>query len=208
MKTFWLKKNALGNLIILFNGWGADRETFSDLNSVKYDVLSIFDYENENLEKIDISNYSKIFLLAHSMGVFMASKILDENIKFERKIAINGTLCPINDTFGIKQKVWNLTKNNFNTASYEAFNLRAGSKYFSLKNPQKLKEELFNIENYKPKNLIKYDFAYISKEDKIFPFKNQIAFWENENCPYKIINGAHFPNFTSFDEIFTGAKDV
>lgn len=209
MKTY-LKNNGSKNLIVFFCGWALDEKPFALLQSKDFDVLFVFDYSDLKLN-FDFSKYEKKILIAFSYGVFIASicKLPD----FDFKIAINGTLKPINKDFGIAPKIFDLTLNSINEESMQKFYSRMFDndfdyKYFTENLPQReaesCKTELLNIKKYY-ENSNNIDFSYdkvlISDGDKIVSVKSQLNFWQDVSV--KNINAGHFIfyKFKSFDEI-------
>ncbi|EAJ8996606.1 DUF452 family protein, partial [Campylobacter lari] len=116
MKTYFLHKNEnSSNLILFFSGFCSHFSHFSHLKSDE-NVLMVYDYSDFNFD-IDLTKFKNITLIAWSMGVCVASKIL-KDIKFDKKIAINGTNLPINDEFGIKEAIFRLTMKKFDLENF------------------------------------------------------------------------------------------
>lgn len=209
MKTY-LRDNASKNLIVFFCGWAMDEKPFKKLQVNDFDVLFVFDYSDLTLD-FDFSKYEKKVLLAFSYGVFITSII--ELPDFDLKIAINGTLKPIDKDFGIATKIFDLTLNSITEESMRKFYSRMFDREedynFFLENlPQRdakgCKKELAKIkeyyENYKD-NEFSYDKVIISDDDKIIPTKSQLNFWQGVGI--KNVNSNHFLfyKFKSFNEI-------
>lgn len=213
----------LNSLIIFFCGWALDYHCFSFLES-DMDILFVYNYRDFNLE-FDFSKYKKIFLIAYSYGVYVSSKVVCCLPKIDYSIAINGTLRPIDKHFGISEKVFNLTCDNLDLMTInkfygKLFNNQEDFFYFSnnfkpLLPIQDNKESLINIKNNflsSDNNSLsskvvefKYDKAIISENDRIFPFKSQLNFWNNYNLSDRteVYKFPHFPffQFRTFREI-------
>lgn len=221
MQYSWLTKNLNNkNLIIFFAGWSFDSTPFEFLTSENNDIIVFYDYSNFDKKDlaIDFQTYENIYLVAWSMGVYVAEILSPQLPNFNKKIAINGTSKPIDNVFGIPEKTFALTlkfvdsglKGKFyQNIFYEQENYE---KY--LKNPvtrsiENRAIELENLNNYikqKPssqENSNFYDIAYVSKFDKIIPPKNQINFWEKSGCAIINLETGHFPfyMFNSWSEI-------
>lgn len=220
MKYHWLNRQNNTELIVFFAGWSFDEKPFEFLDCGGADVLFVYDY-NEIcvLGKEIFAKYTKKTLLTWSMGVFAAYLLKDEFKDFDKKIAINGTPFPVDDTFGIPQKPFLLTLRHAKTGlegkfyekifekeeEFEQYSKTPVSR--SIENRveelkslyEKIKSTKFDYEKF-------YDFSLISANDKIIPTKNQINFWQN-CAPYKILESGHFPfyNFKSWDEIINYA---
>lgn len=209
MKQFFLDKSS-DELIVFFCGWGMDERPFSFFKTNR-DVLFLYDYENIDID-FDFSKYSKKYLVAFSYGVFMSA--LCNLPDFDLKIAINGTLKPIDKEYGIPQKIFELTLNNMTLETAVKFrrslflseedfqkfnkNLPVRSLESSLHELDCIKKAAFDSKNL----TMDFDKIIVSKFDKIFPTKNQLNFWgEDKNIIQ--INAGHFLfyNFESFEDI-------
>ncbi len=201
MKLCVLNKQNNPDLIVFFSGWGTDKSIFRSVEADNYDIIMFFDYREFSMPDFDFSGYKNIYLIAWSMGVLM-SQILKLN--YAKKIAINGTSLPVNDNFGIPEKIYDLTINNFNDTTKRKFAQKIGMNSELTRTNEELKEELIKIKefqksaDYKPLN---FDKAIISTEDKIFPYKNQKAFWQNQNVEIKELKANHYIKFNSWSEV-------
>lgn len=219
MKNFWLNRQNNKNLIVFFAGWSFDENPFKFLNCEGFDVLIVYDYnEIQNLDIIkDLSStYEQKILITWSMGVFVAYLLKDLFVDFDYKIAINGTVTPVDNEFGIPVKMFELTlkhaavglggkfyKNVFKTE--EEYN-----KYMqnpvqrSIENRVSELEKLYNlIKNTKINYEKFYDIALVSEFDKIIPPANQKSSHNKNNTEIKVLEYGHSPffNFTSWKEI-------
>lgn len=203
MKYKWLNKKNNSNLIVFFNGWGMDETVVSHLKFSSYDILMFYDYNDLNCDFDFISTdvYKEKYLVAWSMGVMCATLFAD--INYNKKIAINGTLKPIDDNFGIPKRIYDLTLRNFSPEGSKKFikNMFEGDVYIPVINREfdNQKSELFALKEYESNESFSYDKIIISKNDKIIPSKNQSKFWGIEPN----IDGGHAPfiNFNSWDEL-------
>ena len=164
-----------------------------------------YDYNTLDTDFIfeSLNTYPEKVLIAWSMGVMIGSclapslaLILGEGTK----IAINGTLKPIDVKFGIHPKIYDLTIKGFNDKGRERFI----KSMFDTKNEltldhnplpkeRQIKEqltELISLKNYKSDYSFKYNKILISDNDKIIPTKSQVAYWRIEpnfkggHCPF------------------------
>ena len=100
MKHRLIKGNNAKELIIFFSGWGTDERIFSniELYNNNYDICLVWDYNDPITELLFTSDYTKINIIAWSLGVWSASEFIKNNsIKINKTVAINGTLLPISD---------------------------------------------------------------------------------------------------------------
>lgn len=214
MKLF-LRNNNSKNLTIFFCGWGMDENPFSILKS-SCDVLFVYDYENPNFPEFNFSKYEKINLLAFSYGVYASSIAkLPSDLNIEKKVAINGTLIPVNDTYGVPLRQFELTeKMDSQTVVKFRERLFGGEKakeHFELfeqnltqRSAKSCTDELVGMKKYVPlfSALDKdFDKVYVAKYDRCVPTRNQINFWQNlKNKTIIELECGHFP-FYNYDNI-------
>ena len=213
MQYYWLNRQNNDKLTVFFAGWSFDYLPFEFLKCENNDVVIIYDYNNlDNLPNFD--TYKSKQLITWSMGVLVAYLLKDKLPDFNKKIAINGTVYPIDDKFGIPQKTFDLTLKYAETGLQGKFykNVFNNDESFEryLKNPierplQNRIDELTVLNALVKKNKTKYDGKYYDKAivslyDKIIPAKNQLAFW---NDRAEKIESGHFPfyNYDSWNEI-------
>ncbi|EAL9645331.1 DUF452 family protein, partial [Campylobacter jejuni] len=157
---------------------------FSHLKSDK-NVILFYDYENFDLN-FDFKAFDELFLIAFSMGVCVANRLLKE-LNFKQKIAINGTNLGIDKSKGIHPTIFKKTLQNFKLEHFKEtlFKERKSlAKDFIFKDEKALKielEKLFDFALTKQEENLLWDKVYSSKEDEIFPpnalknsFKNLI----------------------------------
>jgi len=214
MKHKFLHKNNNTNLILFFNGWGMDESIVSHLNSEDFDVC-IFQHYDSNFElDLEFGLYENIYLIAFSMGVWAAANALQKKSqKFDAKIAINGTMLPINDENGIPVSIFKGTIDHFSERNKHKFDRRMMDSKENFENFKRLKSERTLEDQLEELKLIyqealaseldfSYDKAIIGEQDLIFPTKNQMYFWNNK-APIQTFDSAHFPffKFKSWAEI-------
>lgn len=211
MKFCWLSQNNSSNLIVFFAGWSFDETPFKTLKCDGFDVLFVYDYneisELEILKNIS-EKYEHKILICWSMGVFVAASLRKYFENFDKKFAINGTVTPVDNEFGIPVKMFELTLKHASVG--------LGGKFY--KNVYKTEEELEKYSQNPVKRTIEdrvselenlyefikshevngenfYDFAVVSEFDKIIPPKNQIASHTKFDVPIKTIECGHSPFF-------------
>lgn len=215
MKYTWLNKSNNKDLVIFFAGWSFDAEPFRFLAADEVDVVVIYDYRDLAFD-LDFSGYEKYYLLAWSMGVYIAPILRNILPAFEAAVALNGTPMPIDNEFGIPVRTFDLT------LKYAAEGLKGKfyqnvffddvqvEKYWA--NPVKRTiddrvEELQALKSWiydKPVNAAGfYQKAFVSEHDKIIPPKNQHNAWQKLGVSVTPLPDGHFPfyNFKSWKEI-------
>lgn len=193
MKYKWLNKKTNQNLIVFFNGWGMDESVVKHLGFEEYDVLMFYDYNNleTDFDFQELNNYKTRYLIAWSMGVMTAALF---DIKYDSKTAVNGTLKPIDNSFGIPERIYDLTLKGFNEKGAKRFIQSMFEGECKLpevsRDLENQKSELFALKTYCANPDFKYSKVFISNNDKIIPTKNQTAFWGIEpnlksgHCPF------------------------
>ena len=191
MKYKWLNKENNKKLIIFFNVWGMDECVVEHLEPGDYDVIMLYDYNSLEFDFSFVQKYSEKYLIAWSMGVMCASNF---DIEYNSSTAINGTLKPIDNSFGIPERIYDLTLNNLSPASSKKFirNMFKEAVEFPKINREfdNIKKELEALRMYNANLNFKYNRVIISNEDKIIPTKNQLAFWnvlpnvDSGHCPF------------------------
>lgn len=221
MKTQWLKQNNRENVILFFSGWGMDEMPFNHINAINYDVLIFHSYECFNITQqqiSEISQYKNISVIGWSMGVWAAENILSKiPCKVNTGVAINGTLTPIDENYGVSPYWFAKTIENLSEESMRKFYLRMCRKkdvlkYFLQVKPKRelrsLKDELSllyctakNISCVK--NTI-FSQAIISESDYVVPTKSQKLSWDKEGIDISYTDEPHylFAEYVSWDQFF------
>ncbi|MCP4338904.1 MAG: DUF452 family protein [Desulfobulbaceae bacterium] len=206
MEASWLHNCGRKKLIIFCNGWGMDGFPFQSLMSVEYDVYMLYDYRQIDIyPDIDavLKMYEEVHLVSWSMGVWVGQKLFTgKQHLFGRTIAINGTLCPIDDSFGIPVQIFNGTLADFGEAARLKFYKRMcrekeNLKLFLAQQPQRSfkdqGEELAALKKSVDCIPVKesiYKEIIISDCDLIVPSVNQINYWQGRLV--RPVSGFHF----------------
>ncbi len=183
-----------------------DEHAVSHLNPNTYDVCMIYDYNPIQQIPDIFDSYEKLYLVAWSLGVYAAEITLHNSaLQFEKKIAINGTGKPIDDAYGIPEKIFTATLTTWNEKNRERFNIRmcGGHTHYSqikhhmsLRSIENQHDELKHIyETYTHKNaqtLFVWDTAIIGTNDLIFSKENQENYWSKQ-VNSLILPFSHFP---------------
>lgn len=211
MKYHWLSERREERLLIFCNGWGMDEKPFAELATAGLSVLvlSNFTYLSSRDRDVvlslikDFERYTERFLLAWSMGVWVAQKLFvgHENL-FHKTIAVNGTLCPISEQYGIPRELFRSTARGWSETSRQKFYRRmCGEKQLTeqfLKNePERSvsdqqEELIWYLEQVDclPEEERLFNEVWVSDNDRVMPTKSQLSYWGSE---VKMLNGGHFP---------------
>ncbi len=218
MKQTFITNSNHSDLLLIFSGWGTHAGLFSSFAIEEADICVCYDYRNDSFDSSPFLNYKHITVIGWSFGVWMAAYTLSKTkLKIDRSIAINGTMCPIDDLYGIPQTIFHSTLHSLTDASFSKFQRRicgSTNRYdkfkclLSERNIQEIIDELIALQRKVDiTNDISFlwDMAYIADKDLIFTADRQEAFW-NEYKPLKIrkIHDSHLPDFKSiFDELYS-----
>lgn len=188
MRYKWLNKKSNERLIVFFNGWGMDESVVSHLEPENYDIVMIYDYNELDFDWSEIEAYKEKYLVAWSMGVMIATNFDKGYIS---KTAVNGTLKPIDNEFGIPTRIYDLTIKHLNPAKFMQNMFQVGETLPNVgREFENQKSELSAIKGYSANEAFKYDRVILSSEDKIIPTANQVKFWgiepnfESGHCPF------------------------
>ena len=182
--------NRSRKVILFFADWGMDHQPFGHLQGDDYDIVILYNYTTLESRLLEvIKNYRQINIIALGAGVWAASatfgqiyhslttsgsftsgsspagtsnrfRIIRLLKKIGRAIAIDGTLCPVSNIWGIPQEIFNIMAEGPGEMSRE---LRAFR------------------DNYLFSNAILWNKAIISKNNPIIHAENQTRFWDEYN---------------------------
>jgi len=173
-------------LILIFAGWSTSADFYKDVAVDGYDVMVASDYSDMDFPKDMLRGYSIVCLFAWSLGVFAASR----SLPFERialAVAVNGTERHVDDSYGIQERIFKGTADGLNERNLMKFRRRmSGQDYdrikerFSEDSADILSKQLLYIgeQSGESDKRGRWDCAYISTEDAIFPHDNQLSFWQ------------------------------
>lgn len=191
MKFQWLKQQASNqNVIVIFSGWAFTAEVFAHLQQINdgYDVLFVSDYRDLNIDLPDLQKYQQRYLLAWSFGVasFGAWRQQQKNMpNFDRMVAINGTMQPIDRLYGIPESVLQKTMNTLSEQSFQVFAKRCFlpkflSEHLVIHVADRVQELQIILQREHP-IISGWDLVWVSTQDKIFPTKNVLRAWQAYN---------------------------
>ena len=216
MQFNWLNRQNNATLILFFNGWGMDANIVKSLSCSGFDLLEINNYSSTAPLPV-LPKYDKTILIAWSLGLVAATQ---SEIKVDLAIAINGTLRPIDETFGIPPAIFQGTIDHWHEHGRNKFNRRmCGDRetlaYFNTNPPCRTvkdqQQELMTIRDTvttqpEPQNI--FDIAIISSDDRIIPPAAQTAYWEGQKTVTIKLDAPHylFNRWNSWKELVDCAK--
>lgn len=121
MEFRWIKQNQAAEAIVVFGGWAVGPEVFWHLDGPQ-DILFASGYSDLNAELPDLSGYDHVSLLAWSFGVAAYGHWQQgRSDPFQRKVAVNGSLKPVNRSAGIPPAVFRKTAESLSLESFQSF---------------------------------------------------------------------------------------
>lgn len=210
MKIIKQQTGHSSSLVLFFSGWAAAPGLFTRLMAEEgTDVMICYDYRDIGFEE-DLSRYKEIRLIAWSMGVRMAELATGGKYTFASATAINGTPCPIDDAYGIPEKIFRGTLDRLDAEGMKRFNRRmcgprqlcAEYEAFPARPLEETREELQQMDalcrregeaaQTSADSSIPWTRAVIGAGDRIFPPANQHAYWDGR-CAVTEIDAPHYP---------------
>lgn len=220
MKYKILHKQSSKRAIVLFAGWAMDERPFKHLKRNGYDIIIVYDYRGDCYDASFLDKYDEICLIAWSYGVAIAGQFILENpqLPFTARIAVNGTLSPVDNEVGIPRKIFDLTLKNLNEKSLEKFYSRmfADEREFKkfmhdkpLRPIKETREELEVFSNLDTDELMPwlFDRILIGRNDAIVPVDAQRNCWAGHKGVVET-DWSHCPPFRELIEEFVRDKEL
>lgn len=203
------------HLIVYFAGWGTPLDAVAHLIlPTNHNLLICYDYQDLKLD-FDFSAYQQIRIVAWSMGVWVAERVLQEGITLQSSTAVNGTGLPCDDSFGIPYAIFKGTLDNLAENTRTKFERRICGDKVSFERYQQFPARPFNeihqeltalfamIGQDRRTDLIRWTNALVGSGDKIFMPANQHRYW-TPRCTVQEIDGGHylFSRFTHWSALW------
>lgn len=183
-----------------------DAAPFRGLTRPGYDIAIVWDYRSLNSVGTLVCGYDEICIVAWSFGVF-ASTLCTSDIEDQvtKRIAVNGTLYPIDDLKGIPTAVFKGTLDGLNERTLYKFYRRMSAsrksfEAFASNMPKRdideLKDELsvfLTLQSTSHSEASRWDAAIIGRHDAIFPAEAQLRAWAG--VPVETTDDGHLPDF-------------
>lgn len=203
MAIVFYRKNS-SNLLVVFNGWAADATMIPPHPQMDMCVLSQW----QNMQEFPTNTweqYEKVIVVGWSFGVVCASEFLEQtDLKnIVRTIAINGSPAFIDDTYGIREEIFEKTLASISAETIEKFmkrlwgsakNYEENQQRQSHRTFQSMKEELLYFSKKEKRNFPSslWDVAIISLKDWIFTPQNLRNYWQTTSA--KVIEWEQVPH--------------
>ncbi len=187
-------------LVLFFLGYAFTPESVAHLSASPYDLSVVYDYRDLDFDKSFLAG-RKIFLIAHSMGVWAANRVL-KDIPLEQAIAVNGTPFGIHERFGISPQAFKNSIEHFDFELFKKWCFLSDASKVNFRFADNPKDELCTLYEASAEPVeqnVAWTKAIVSKKDLVFPPKASECF----KCPVKNISAPHYPffKFRSVEEI-------
>lgn len=197
MRRQWLQRNGAEDLIVVFSGWTLGAAPFAHLSG-SADVLLLSDYRTLDFDVEPLAPYVRRNLIAYSFGVAATGHALaSTELKFDRKVAVCGSLHPSDERFGIPPERVRQTADNLSETSLRQFARRAGSALPEDCDIAALQEELLAVIARGPAPNPGFNRVWLGRNDRIFASENLEAAWREQAERVRWLETGHNP-FTAF----------
>lgn len=223
MKAVWLQRDGRRQALIFFAGWSMDERPFRRLTSSQYDVCVCFDYRDLDMDfhsiQLPLSDlapssastpsqapvpYEAVTVVAWSFGCAVAAQVMArEPWPVRRTLAINGTVTPEDDQFGIPHRWLDATAASLLQGDgWPKFVRRmcldkAARQDFQAHAPQRdlagAVEELQTLRSLKTPAACGFDRALVGTKDRIILPENQQRGWSRFDVPVQSLAAPHYP---------------
>lgn len=208
MRQRFITNDNNSRLILFFAGWGADHDMFRSLRRNGYDIMLVYDYTDSDFDTKILEDYEEIVVIAWSMGVFFADKLLKNHLSslpVTKVVAVNGTLSPIDDLYGIPTDIFLKTMELPDQRALDKFFRRICGGSAAMKellpsapsrDVENLRKELQAIYHHvsecnQTADSSRWDEIIISGIDLIFPPDNMQRAWANDSIRITRLDNAH-----------------
>lgn len=190
-------------LLLFFTGWGMDELVSAHLDDAGWDIWTIYDYSSPVVLPPIPAHYGDIRLIAWSLGVWAAAEASAGLPSLTDAVAINGTLHPLDEQFGIAPAIFQGTIEHWlQPRARERFWQRlSGTTTAEFPHPRRMPDdqqrELQAIATrYLRSPQVRNPFrrAIISENDRIFSAVAQRRAWQHDGIAEVLsLPGAHAP---------------
>lgn len=196
-------------LLLLYAGWAMDSRPFSSLSYPGYDVAVVWDYTDLESPLPISDDYCEICLIAWSYGVYAAAVTLGGfSSRITRRIAVNGTMYPIDGNRGIPENVFDATLNSMDSRNLRKFYRRmfqdkdCFARFWEVSPRRSTDDVVLELKSFghhvrsgsHSGQAFRWDYAIIGRNDAIMPPCNQRAAWEGVTR-VQVTDDAHMVDF-------------
>lgn len=211
MRIEWLAKEGNNRLILIFAGWGTDASFYVGCLHEGWDLAVASGYSDLSFPDDILLPYHSVVVFAWSMGVYAASRVMTSD-RVALAVAVNGTESPADDRSGIPTAIFDGTADSLNERNLMKFRRRmTGKDYDNVRTRlegcvydiEQLRDELRWIRQESSVSYggrLRWQRAYISTGDLIFPPESQRRAWEQNPYSPEIVT-LDAPHYIDLSEI-------
>lgn len=206
MKARWLRNRQAPEVIVIFGGWALGPAVFSHLQTTA-DVLFVEDWRDLEEDLPQLATITNATLVAYSFGVAAAGHWLAAHpFAFRRKIAVSGTLFPVDAARGIPPAQVHATSKALSPATLARFAARAGAEPPSEPDIPALQAELHATEMRGPApacaSAYSFDRIWLGRHDRIFPPANLARAWAGHPVQWLETGHTPFPLWRDWSDLW------
>lgn len=184
-------------LLLVFAGWGMGADAFAGLARSGYDVMVVWDFRSFYIDWSCVDRYCEICLLAWSLGVYAASQTTHAiDYKITRRVAVNGTLEPIHDRYGIAEaRYYDIIERLPATSVAEVLESEATSSTLSA---DEVAAELLSVSDRLLLSVpaaSRWDVALVGVDDRLWSPQSQRRAWQAAGVAVEPMHCGHVPDF-------------
>lgn len=196
MQQLLISSPSSHRLIVFANGWSMPPASVEGLAIPQdTDLLHLWDYRSDAWTPPDWDQYTSIYWVAWSMGVWQSERLWQTNNipTLHGAIALSGTPFIMHDRWGIPRTFFEGTLRSLTPQNRDKFNRRmCGGKRLKhlfealcARTTEEIRDELqrvFELECQRPASdaqphPLRWTEAHAGSQDLIVPYRNQKAYW-------------------------------
>ncbi len=195
-----------------------DANPFRHVSRPGYDVLVVWDYRDLSPDWTIVAGYDEIVLIAWSMGVYAASMTIHSiDHLITARIAVNGTMTPVDNLRGIPEAVFEGTASSLDDRNLRKFFRRmcgdreTTDRFMSAAPSRGIGELVEELRAIYPEpwfanpKVTSWDRAVIGSRDAIFPPCNQQRAWQG--TPIVVLDRPHYVDLQEIADAYIIDKE-
>lgn len=206
MRCRFVKRESSKRLVLIFADWGCDWRIFAPLTLPEYDIAVVWDYSELTFSWKRFMGYGEICLVGWGFGVFAASITVHEiEPLITSRIAVNGTLTPLDDLTGMSPSRWRSLENTLSPTVWRRYmqswfvndrEYRKAEENLPRRTIADIRNELIQLEThtiFHAEQMSDWDMAIVSVHDNVFPVASQTESWHPKTI-VRYVDSSHLPD--------------